>query len=105
MGLPARSFILLNGRSIGPAYVQIVTASAFVVYGFKQPKQIGAGAGADPRFVHDGHALSAAGTPPVRCVRPADQELPTSLRSTVTARRFCDQQEILLHTATGRSLP
>ena len=25
--------------------------------------------------------------------------------STVTARRFCDQQEISLHTATGRSLP
>ena len=25
--------------------------------------------------------------------------------STVTARRFCDQQEMLLHTATGRSLP
>lgn len=24
---------------------------------------------------------------------------------TVTARRFCDQQEISLHTATGRSLP
>ena len=25
--------------------------------------------------------------------------------STVTARRFCDQQEMSLHTATGRSLP
>src|SRR4051812_10508960 len=25
--------------------------------------------------------------------------------STVTARRFCDQQEISLQTATGRSLP
>ena len=25
--------------------------------------------------------------------------------STVTARRFCDQHEISLHTATGRSLP
>ena len=24
---------------------------------------------------------------------------------TVTARRFCDQQEMSLHTATGRSLP
>jgi hypothetical protein len=32
----------------------------------------------------------------------ANQEL---LLSTVTARRFCDQQEISLHTATGRSLP
>jgi hypothetical protein len=25
--------------------------------------------------------------------------------STVTARRFCDQQEMSLQTATGRSLP
>jgi hypothetical protein len=25
--------------------------------------------------------------------------------STVTARRFCDQHEMSLHTATGRSLP
>ena len=25
--------------------------------------------------------------------------------STVTARRFCDQQEMSSHTATGRSLP
>jgi hypothetical protein len=25
--------------------------------------------------------------------------------STVTERRFCDQQEMSLHTATGRSLP
>src|SRR6266536_2283840 len=40
-----------------------------------------------------------------RCKRPAaarDYELALS---TVTARRFCDQQEISLHTATGRSLP
>ena len=28
-----------------------------------------------------------------------------ALFSTVTARRFCDQQEMSLHTATGRSLP
>lgn len=27
------------------------------------------------------------------------------LFSTVWARRFCDQQEMSLHTATGRSLP
>lgn len=25
--------------------------------------------------------------------------------NTVTARRFCDQHEMSLHTATGRSLP
>ena len=31
-----------------------------------------------------------------------DQELALS---TVTERRFCDQHEMSLHTATGRSLP
>ena len=36
------------------------------------------------------------------CVASARQELAFS---TVTARRFCDQQEMSLHTATGRSLP
>ena len=34
--------------------------------------------------------------------QPARQELAFN---TVTARRFCDQHEISLHTATGRSLP
>ncbi len=34
---------------------------------------------------------------------PGDQ-LPAP-PSTVTARRFCDQQEMSSHTATGRSLP
>lgn len=34
--------------------------------------------------------------------RRAGQELAFS---TVTARRFCDQQEMSLQTATGRSLP
>jgi hypothetical protein len=35
-----------------------------------------------------------------------EASLPQELAfSTVTARRFCDQQEISLHTATGRSLP
>ena len=33
----------------------------------------------------------------------SDQELPPA--KTVTARRFCDQHEISLQTATGRSLP
>ncbi|WP_370195014.1 ABC transporter substrate-binding protein, partial [Aurantimonas coralicida] len=36
-------------------------------------------------------------------IRQAAQ-LPAPLR-TVTARRFCDQQEMSSHTATGRSLP
>ena len=34
--------------------------------------------------------------------RRGNQELALS---TVTARRFCDQHEMSLHTATGRSLP
>jgi hypothetical protein len=41
-----------------------------------------------------------------------DDEFPTVIPlrqelafSTVTARRFCDQQEMSLQTATGRSLP
>ena len=34
--------------------------------------------------------------------RALDQELALS---TVTERRFCDQHEMSLHTATGRSLP
>ena len=38
---------------------------------------------------------------PFASIRPG-QELAFS---TVTARRFCDQHEISLHTATGRSLP
>ncbi len=37
-------------------------------------------------------------TPAVRLYAPAPP-------STVTARRFWDQQEMSLHTATGRSLP
>ena len=36
------------------------------------------------------------------CVRRTPQELAFK---TVTARRFCDQHEMSLHTATGRSLP
>ncbi len=36
--------------------------------------------------------------------RPESSE-PAPRSRTVTARRFCDQQEISLHTATGRSLP
>jgi hypothetical protein len=34
--------------------------------------------------------------------KPTPQELAFN---TVTARRFCDQHEMSLHTATGRSLP
>jgi hypothetical protein len=34
-----------------------------------------------------------------------DVQLPAAPASTVTARRFCDQQEMSLQTATGRSLP
>jgi hypothetical protein len=36
------------------------------------------------------------------CARDKSQELAFN---TVTARRFCDQQEISSQTATGRSLP
>src|SRR6476469_1429936 len=45
-------------------------------------------------------APEGAGCPLPPCT-PA-QEL---VLSTVTARRFCDQHEMSLHTATGRSLP
>ena len=39
-------------------------------------------------------------------VRPASQlRLTAMLLSTVCARRFCDQHEMSLQTATGRSLP
>jgi hypothetical protein len=35
-----------------------------------------------------------------------DRQAPYELAfNTVTARRFCDQHEMSLHTATGRSLP
>jgi hypothetical protein len=37
--------------------------------------------------------------------RPGMTENYDSAPSTVTARRFCDQQEMSLHTATGRSFP
>ena len=50
----------------------------------------------------------AAFTPPDRRVqvRPAfPSQLAGAPFSTVTARRFCDQQEISSQTATGRSLP
>ena len=36
---------------------------------------------------------------------PRDAFVHELVLSTVTARRFCDQHEISLHTATGRSLP
>ncbi len=36
---------------------------------------------------------------------PTARELQELAFSTVTARRFCDQQEMSLQTATGRSLP
>lgn len=36
------------------------------------------------------------------CKNQTPQELAFK---TVTARRFCDQHEMSLHTATGRSLP
>lgn len=39
---------------------------------------------------------------PVLIAKRMDQELAFS---TVTARRFCDQHEMSLQTATGRSLP
>ena len=47
-------------------------------------------------------AASGAGRSPSHLSSIANYELALS---TVTARRFCDQQEISLHTATGRSLP
>jgi len=37
--------------------------------------------------------------------RAARAQLPAAPARTVTARRFCDQQEMSLQTATGRSLP
>ena len=37
-----------------------------------------------------------------RALRPY---APAPRSSTITARRFCDQHEMSLHTATGRSLP
>lgn len=51
------------------------------------------------------HHLAARGAAEVSgCSigRPRCQELAFS---TVTARRFCDQQDLSLQTATGRSLP
>ena len=41
-----------------------------------------------------------------RCSRDGQARYaPAPRSSTITARRFCDQQEMSLHTATGRSLP
>ena len=43
--------------------------------------------------------------PPLRKLRGGVRLYEPAPESTVTARRFCDQQEMSLHTATGRSLP
>ncbi len=60
-----------------------------------QPSSAKIGRGSAVRRRH------GAGTAPPATA--ADQV--PALLSTVTARRFCDQQEMSLHTATGRSLP
>ena len=57
-----------------------------------------------PAGAQKARAFIAATTPRTQGARrPSDQELPPE--STVTARRFCDQQEMSSQTATGRSLP
>jgi len=46
------------------------------------------------------------GPAPARAIKYADARIAYELAfSTVTARRFCDQHEMSLQTATGRSLP
>ena len=47
--------------------------------------------------------VSAVESPSRRASAPA--QVPARWFSTVTERRFCDQQEMSSHTATGRSLP
>jgi hypothetical protein len=39
------------------------------------------------------------------CRQPHARDAQELAFNTVTARRFCDQQEMSLQTATGRSLP
>ncbi len=52
--------------------------------------------------LHEKGGRAAAFFMQMCCIR-ADQE--PAPESVVTARRFCDQQEMSSHTATGRSLP
>ena len=54
---------------------------------------------------HARHTRNTAGAPGRRRSPPPVTSTQELALSTVTARRFCDQHEMSLHTATGRSLP
>lgn len=59
----------------------------------------------DMRNVRAGNKTTAARRPPLPPPERSPVKLYELTPSTVTARRFCDQHEMSLQTATGRSLP